>query len=94
MTDRTSKDLAEQCVKVLELMCQRETSVVYDAGGLQCVLTLVRAHGNEVHKDTLHSSMNVVTRLCGKMEPNDPALPECSANLGALLAHDDQKVGN
>ncbi|EFO28334.2 hypothetical protein LOAG_00153 [Loa loa] len=92
MSDRTSKDLAEQCVKLLEHVCQRETSAVYDAGGLQCMLTLVRQHGQCVHKDTIHSAMSVITRLCSKMEPNDSAMPECSASLGALLEHDDPKV--
>uniref|UniRef100_A0A158Q903 E3 ubiquitin-protein ligase n=1 Tax=Elaeophora elaphi TaxID=1147741 RepID=A0A158Q903_9BILA len=92
MSDRTSKDLAEQCVKLLEHVCQRETSAVYDAGGLQCMLTLVRQHGQSVHKDTIHSAMSVITRLCSKMEPNDSTMPECSASLGALLEHDDPKV--
>lgn len=36
--------------------------------------------------------MNVVTRLCSKMEPQDPTLPKCSADLGGLLGHDDPKV--
>ncbi|VDO30756.1 unnamed protein product, partial [Onchocerca flexuosa] len=92
MSNRTSKDLAEQCVKLLEHVCQRETSAVYDAGGLQCMLALIRQHGQYVHKDTVHSAMSVITRLCSKMEPNDSTVPECSASLGALLEHDDPKV--
>ncbi|KAJ1366082.1 hypothetical protein KIN20_026670 [Parelaphostrongylus tenuis] len=92
MTDRTSKDLAEQCVKLLEHICQRETLAVYDAGGMHAMLTLVRQHGSQVHKDTMHSAMSVVTRLCGKMEPNDGALLQCAESLGALLAHEDNKV--
>ncbi|MFH4979391.1 hypothetical protein AB6A40_006100 [Gnathostoma spinigerum] len=92
MNDRTSKDLAEQCVKLLEHICQRETSAVYDAGGLQCMLSLVRQHGQTVHKDTIHSAMSVVTRLCCKMEPTDSTMPECSASLGDLLENDDPKV--
>uniref|UniRef100_A0A914ZV22 E3 ubiquitin-protein ligase n=10 Tax=Parascaris univalens TaxID=6257 RepID=A0A914ZV22_PARUN len=92
MTNRTSKDLAEQCVKLLEHICQRETSAVYDAGGLQCMLSLVTQYGQSVHKDTMHSAMSVVTRLCSKMEPADAIMPECSASLGALLGHDDPKV--
>lgn len=36
--------------------------------------------------------MNVVTRLCSKMEPQDASLPKCSADLGTLLGHDDPKV--
>ncbi|EJW84453.1 Hectd1 protein, partial [Wuchereria bancrofti] len=92
MSDRTSKDLAEQCVKLLEHVCQKETSAVYDAGGLQCMLTLVHQHGQYVHKDTIHSAMSVITKLCSKMEPSDSTMPECSASLGALLEHDDPKV--
>jgi E3 ubiquitin-protein ligase HECTD1 len=79
-------------VKLLEHVCQRETSAVYDAGGMQCMLSLVRQHSAAVHKDTMHSAMSVVTRLCSKMEPNDNAVPECSAHLAALLVHDDAKV--
>ena len=50
MTERASKDLAEQCVKLLEHVCQRETLAVYDAGGMNAMLTLVRSHGEKIHK--------------------------------------------
>jgi hypothetical protein len=40
----------------------------------------------------MHSAMAVITKLCAKMEPNDPNLPECSKNLGQLLSHDDEKI--
>lgn len=83
---------AEQCVKLLEHVCQRETMAVYDAGGINAMLTLVRVHGTQVHKDTMHSAMSVVTRLCGKMEPTDPELGKCAESLGALLEHEDPKV--
>ncbi|TKR70253.1 hypothetical protein L596_022299 [Steinernema carpocapsae] len=92
MDERTGKDLAEQCVKLLEHVCHRETTAVYDAGGLQSMLSLIRLHGNEVHKDTLHSAMSVVTRLCSKMEPLDSSMPQCSVDLGFLLEHEDGKV--
>ncbi|CDK13343.1 E3 ubiquitin-protein ligase [Caenorhabditis elegans] len=92
ISDRSSKDLAEQCVKLLEHVCQRETMAVYDAGGINAMLTLVRVHGTQVHKDTMHSAMSVVTRLCGKMEPTDPELGKCAESLGALLEHEDPKV--
>ncbi|PIC33910.1 hypothetical protein B9Z55_013719 [Caenorhabditis nigoni] len=92
MSDRSSKDLAEQCVKLLEHVCQRETMAVYDAGGINAMLNLVRVHGAQVHKDTMHSAMSVVTRLCGKMEPTDQELAKCAESLGALLEHDDPKV--
>ena len=91
MNDRTSKDLAEQCVKLLEHICQREANAVYDAGGLQAMLHLI-SHHDHLHKDTMHSAMAVITKLCAKMEPNDPNLPECSKNLGAMLSHDDEKI--
>ena len=40
----------------------------------------------------MHSAMSVVTRLCGKMEPQDSDLPQCAESLGILLGHDDAKV--
>ncbi|CAI2350375.1 unnamed protein product [Caenorhabditis sp. 36 PRJEB53466] len=92
MSDRSSKDLAEQCVKLLEHVCQRETMAVYDAGGINAMLNLVRVHGGQVHKDTVYSAMSVVTRLCGKMEPTDSELAKCAESLGALLEHEDPKV--
>uniref|UniRef100_A0A183BQ64 E3 ubiquitin-protein ligase n=1 Tax=Globodera pallida TaxID=36090 RepID=A0A183BQ64_GLOPA len=91
MTDRTSKDLGEQCVKLLEHICQREASSVHDAGGLQAMLHLIKHH-DHLHKDTMHSAMAVVTKLCSKIEPSDVNLAECSKNLGDLLEHDDERV--
>ena len=32
LVDRTSRDLAEQCIKVLELVCTREDGSVFEAG--------------------------------------------------------------
>uniref|UniRef100_A0A915DET1 E3 ubiquitin-protein ligase n=1 Tax=Ditylenchus dipsaci TaxID=166011 RepID=A0A915DET1_9BILA len=92
LTDRTSKDLAEQCVKLLEHICQREASAVYDAGGLQSMLHLICLNDQNIHKDTMHSAMTVVTRLCSKVEPQDANLLKCSSDLGALLSHDDAKI--
>ncbi|CAD5227639.1 unnamed protein product [Bursaphelenchus xylophilus] len=92
MNDRTSRDLAEQCVKLLESVCQRETPAVYEAGGLQAMLTLVGHKGNVIHKDTLYSAMAVVQRLCSRVEPTDNNLKECAGELGRLLTHDDPKV--
>ncbi|GMT23830.1 hypothetical protein PFISCL1PPCAC_15127 [Pristionchus fissidentatus] len=92
LSDRASKDLAEQCVKLLEHVCQRETLAVFHAGGLNAMLNLVTKHSANVHKDTQHSAMSVVTRLCGKMEPSDGAIPTHTQALGELLSHDDPKV--
>ena len=71
---RTAKDLAEQCIKVLELICTREAGAVFEAGGLTCVLGFIRDNGGLIHKDTLHSAMSVVSRLCSKMEPHEDSL--------------------
>lgn len=65
---------------------------MFEAGGLQCAMTFIKEFGNTVHKDTLHSSMNVVSRLCGKMEPQDPNLETCVKSLSTLLKHEDQYV--
>ncbi|XP_049940581.1 E3 ubiquitin-protein ligase Ufd4 isoform X3 [Schistocerca serialis cubense] len=91
---RTSKDLAEQCVKVLELICTREAGAVFEAGGLSCVLSFIRDNGWRVHKDTLHSAMAVVSRLCTKMEPQDASLPSCVEALSTLLKHEDSHVAD
>ncbi|XP_061088685.1 E3 ubiquitin-protein ligase HECTD1 isoform X3 [Conger conger] len=94
LNNRTSRDLAEQCVKVLELICTRESGAVFEAGGLNCVLSFIRDSGHLVHKDTLHSAMAVVSRLCGKMEPQDPSLETCVESLSSLLKHEDHQVSD
>ncbi|XP_053980010.1 E3 ubiquitin-protein ligase HECTD1 isoform X2 [Hylaeus volcanicus] len=91
---RTSRDLAEQCIKVLELVCAREAGAVFEAGGLPCALCFIREHGARVHRDTLHSAMAVVTRLCGKVEPQDKSLPDCVEALSTLLRHEDAHVAD
>ena len=79
-------------MQVLELMCTRESGAIFEAGGLHCVLTFIRDNGSMVHKDTLHSAMAVVSRLCGKMEPSDPSLETCVESLSTLLKHEDPHV--
>ncbi|XP_041927406.1 E3 ubiquitin-protein ligase HECTD1 isoform X6 [Alosa sapidissima] len=94
LNNRTSRDLAEQCVKVLELICTRESGAVFEAGGLNCVLSFIRDSGHLVHKDTLHSAMAVVSRLCSKMEPQDTSLETCVESLSSLLKHEDHQVSD
>ncbi|XP_028293111.1 E3 ubiquitin-protein ligase HECTD1 isoform X2 [Gouania willdenowi] len=94
LNNRTSRDLAEQCVKVLELICTRESGSVFEAGGLNCVLSFIRDSGHLVHKDTLHSAMAVVSRLCSKMEPQDSSLETCVESLSSLLKHEDHQVSD
>ena len=93
LDSRTSRDLAEQCIKVLELVCTREAGAVYDAGGLPVILSFIRYSGRKIHKDTLHSAMSVVSRLCSKVEPPDEeTLPECVDCLSKILADDEDSV--
>lgn len=79
-------------VQVLELICTRESGAVFEAGGLNCVLSFIRDSGHLVHKDTLHSAMAVVSRLCSKMEPQDSSLETCVESLSSLLKHEDHQV--
>jgi E3 ubiquitin-protein ligase HECTD1 len=67
---------------------------VFEAGGLNCVLGFIRDHGWRVHKDTLHSAMAVVSRLCTKMEPHEATLPACVSALSDLLKHEDTHVAD
>lgn len=79
---------------MLELICTREAGAVFEAGGLNCVLAFIRDNGSLVHKDTLHSAMAVVSRLCAKMEPHDNSLNGCVEALSTLLKHDDSHVSD
>lgn len=56
------------------------------------MLTFIRDSGHLVHKDTLHSAMAVVSRLCSKMEPQDSSLETCVESLSSLLKHEDHQV--
>jgi E3 ubiquitin-protein ligase HECTD1 len=75
----------------LELICTREAGSVFEAGGLNCVLSFIRDNGRLMHRDTLHSAMAVVSRLCTKMEPQEETLPECVACLSRSFSPTRQK---
>lgn len=94
LTNRTSRDLAEQCIKVLELVCSREAGAVFEGGGLNCVLSYIRDNGSQIHKDTLHSAMIVVSRLCSKVEPQGANIQTCVESLSTLLHHEDSLVAD
>mmetsp|Transcript_66919 Transcript_66919/g.139481 ORF Transcript_66919/g.139481 Transcript_66919/m.139481 type:complete len:503 (+) Transcript_66919:158-1666(+) len=89
---RLSRDVSEQSVKVLELLCRREAKVVFEAEGLQCLLAFVSANASTLHKDTLQCSLSVASMLCGRLKPDHAALPECLASLTAFLHHKDTVV--
>jgi E3 ubiquitin-protein ligase HECTD1 len=86
--------LAEQCIKVLELVCSREAGAVFEGGGLNCVLQYIRDNGSQIHKDTLHSAMIVVSRLCSKVEPQEANITTCVESLSTLLQHEDALVAD
>ena len=67
---------------------------MFEAGGLSCVLAFIRDSGQLIHKDTLHSAMAVVSRLCTKMEPHNECLPSCVECLSSLLRSEDQHVSD
>ena len=92
--NKTSKDLAEQCIKTLELICARESSAVFEAGGLNCILPFILEHGQVIYKDSLHSAMSVVTRLCAKMEPSNASCDFVVETLSKLLKHEDNFVSD
>lgn len=94
LSNRTSSDLAEQCIKVLELICSREAGAVFEGGGLNCVLSYIRENGSQIHKDTLHSAMIVVSRLCSKVEPQGANIQACVESLSRLLQHEDSLVAD
>lgn len=94
LASRTSRDLAEQCIKVLELVCTREAGAVFEGGGLSCVLSFIRENGSQIHKDTLHSAMAVVSRLCTKVEPQGGNIEDCIEDLSTLLQHEDPLVAD
>lgn len=94
LASRTSRDLAEQCIKVLELVCTREAGAVFEGGGLSCVLSFIRDNGSQIHKDTLHSAMSVVSRLCTKVEPQGANVETCIEHLSTLLQHEDAMVAD
>lgn len=76
------------------MICTREAGAVFEGGGLGCVLMFIRDNGWRIHKDTLHSAMAVVSRLCTKMEPQDSSLPACVEALSTLLKHEDTHVSS
>lgn len=94
LDSRTSRDLAEQCIKVLELICTREAGAIFEGGGLNCVLSFIRDNGSQIHKDTLHSAMSVVSRLCTKVEPQGANVQTCVESLSTLLQHEDPMVAD
>lgn len=89
VSSRTNRDLAEQCIKVLELICTREAGAVFESGGLNSVLTFIHDCGSLVHRDTLHSAMSSVSRLCTKVEPQSASIQVCVESLSKLLQHED-----
>ena len=65
---------------------------MFDAGGLPAIMGLLIHHGEFLHRDTMRSCMNVITRLVPRMEPKDDSLDTCVASLSVLLKNEDPQV--
>uniref|UniRef100_UPI00358EE47C E3 ubiquitin-protein ligase HECTD1-like n=1 Tax=Myxine glutinosa TaxID=7769 RepID=UPI00358EE47C len=95
VNNRKRRDFAEQCVEVLEVTCTRQSGAVLKAcGDFSWILAFILNSGYLVHKDTLHSAMFVVSRLCGKMEPHDSRIDSCVEALSILFKHEDHQVSD
>ncbi len=79
-------------MQVLELACARESDKVFDAGGLPAIMSMLIEHDKYLHRDTLQSCMNVVTRLIPRMEPKDPSMDSCISSLSILLSNEDAQL--
>lgn len=49
-------------------------------------------HSKDLHRDTMRSCMNVVTRLIPRMEPKDPTMDDCVSSLSILLTNEDPQI--
>lgn len=85
-------EIAMQCVKVLELVCTRDSAAVFTAGGMRVSLTLISDAGTRVFKDSLLSASVIISKCCARLEPNDPALASHVATLTALLSHHEPLI--
>ena len=80
--------------QVLELACARESDKVYDAGALPAATSLLIHHASSLHRDTVQSCMNMVTRLVPRVEPKDSALEDCVASLSQLLQNSEPHISD
>lgn len=76
----------------MELCCARESDKVFDAGGLPTIMEMLIEYSKVLHKDTMRSCMNVVTRLIPRMEPKDPSMDSCVSSLSLLLTSEDSQI--
>ena len=67
---------------------------MFDAGGLPAIMELLIEHNKVLHKDTMRSCMNVVTRLVPRMEPKDQTMDACVASLSILFVSEDPQISD
>ncbi|OAF69058.1 hypothetical protein A3Q56_03204 [Intoshia linei] len=85
INERISKDLVEQCVKMLEYITIREISAILDSGALNYIITLISEYEQHLHKDTVQSAMSTITKLCQKLSPDEDKLAFIVSSLSSLL---------
>lgn len=77
---------------MLQLLCTREAGCIYEAGGLTSVISFIQNYSSRIHADTLHSALDLISKLCAKIEPNDAQLSPIVASLSSLLSHHSREV--
>lgn len=65
---------------------------MFDAGGLPSIMDMLIDHSKLLHRDTMRSCMNVVTRLIPRMEPKDSSMDSCISSLSVLLTNEDTQI--
>lgn len=55
-------------------------------------MVMLIEHSKSLHKDTMRSCMNVVTRLIPRMEPKDATMESCVSSLSVLLTNEDPQI--
>lgn len=73
--------------QVMELLSNREPQAVYHANGLTCAINFVRLHSLRVHRDAVQSALNLIGRICARVEIPANALAGHVEKLTALLSH-------
>lgn len=77
---------------MLQLLCTREAGCIYEAGGLTSVISFIQNYSNRIHADTRYSALDLISKLCAKIEPSDAQLSSIVASLSSLLSHHSREV--
>ena len=79
---------------MIKLLSNREPQAVFYANGLNCAVNFVRLHSLRVHRDAVQSALNLIGRICARVEIPANALAGHVEKLTALLSHSMQFVSD